>query len=188
MPDDKQQTESTEQEGEQTETTMESTTEGEVEESGTDKLLKALKAEREARQAAERKLKETDKDKRKAETERAIKAGEIETVVASHAAEVADLNARIAELEGQITERDTAIIRAKVAAKHRIPALLVDRIRGANEQEMDADAKELAKTVAAPTAPETEAGRGNNRGGLTPEQRRQKIEQDQNREIQYTPF
>lgn len=164
MADDQQQTENTEQDGEQTETTTESTTEGEVEESGTDKLLKALKSEREARQVAEKRVKESDRDKRKAETERAIKAGEIETVVTAHAAEVADLTQQIADLQTQIAARDTAIVRAKVAAKHGIAAH-ADRIRGNTEQEMDADAKELRKLIPATIPPNTEAGRGNGQGG-----------------------
>jgi len=164
MADDKQQTETTTTEEEQTEATTE-TTEGEVEETGTEKLLKALKSEREARQAAERKVKDSDRDKRKAETERAIKAGEIETVVTAHAAEVADLNQQIAELQAQIADKDLSIVKAKVAAKYKLPERLVARLIGTDEATLEADAKELAKLVAPPTAPNTEAGRGNGQGG-----------------------
>lgn len=128
-------------------------------------LLKALKAERERAAKAERELKRIDGERRKADTERAIKAGEWEAVAKAKDGEIADLNTRIAELEGQLTERDISLTRERVGAAHKLPADLVELLRGKDEAEMAAHAKRLAKLIPPPTAPNTEAGRGNGQGG-----------------------
>jgi hypothetical protein len=162
MPTDQsQQPTPTEQQGEQSVEPTARDAQGDGEDTAPAALLKALKEEREARREAERKVRKFDQDQRDAETQRAIKAGEWEAVAKSKDTEIADLTARIAALEGQITERDGAIVKAKVAAKYRLPEQLVGRLRGTTEAELDADAKELAKLVAPPQAAETEAARGN---------------------------
>lgn len=67
-------------------------------------------------------------------------------------AAVADLKAANADLERQIVVRD-------VAAKHNLPPALAKRLTGSTPEELEADAKELAKLVApAPTTPSSPAG------------------------------
>jgi hypothetical protein len=59
------------------------------------------------------------------------------------------------------TERLTAI-RTKVATEHKLPASLVDRLKGGTEEELKADAVELAKTVQPVKAPDTQNNGTNN--------------------------
>lgn len=141
---------------------------------GADKLLRALQEERDARREAERKVRKFEQEQRRIETERAVKAGEWESVANAKDGEIADLNARLADLEAQLAERDAAIVKARVAAKFRLPEPLVARLRGADEAELEADARTLAKLVAPPKAAETEAGRGGpGEGRIDPERERQ---------------
>lgn len=68
--------------------------------------------------------------------------------------------ARAAELESQLRKREYEALRAKVAAKHGLPAELAARLAGEDEGELEADAKTLAKLIAPRAAPDTEAGAG----------------------------
>lgn len=162
----------TEQE-QDTDTTTERTeterTEETPDESGA-ALLKALREERTARRDAETRLKKIDAEKKRADTERAIKAGEWESVAKAKDGEIAERDARIAELEAAIADRDLSLVKARVAAKHRLPEKLIARLQGANEAELDADAKELAKLVASPKAPDTQVGGGQGGGRANQEE------------------
>lgn len=128
-------------------------------------LLKALNEERDARRKAEAALRKREQADRQAETDRAIKAGEWESVAKAKDGEIADLNARIAELEGQIASAKLDTARERVAAKHKLPPQLAARLRGDDEAGLEADAKELAKLIAPPSAADTEMGGGKGRGG-----------------------
>lgn len=57
------------------------------------------------------------------------------------------------------TERRTAL-RSRIAAKHQLPDALAARLSGETEDELDADAKDLAKLVKPRQAPDTESGAG----------------------------
>lgn len=66
-----------------------------------------------------------------------------------------------AELEQERQARKAAELagmRRDVAAKHQLPAALVDRLRGETLEELDADAQELVKALPKPTAPNINAG------------------------------
>lgn len=98
-----------------------------------------------------------DEAKRKQTEDEAKAKGEWEKVAQAKEAEVADLKA-------QLANRDRALLVAKVAALHKLPSELADRLQGDDEAALDADAKALAKVVAARPAPDTEAGSGTNNG------------------------
>lgn len=139
-------------------------------------LLKALNEERDARRKAEAALRKREQAERQAETDRAIKAGEWESVAKAKDAELADLHARIAALEGEIATSQLETVRERVAAKHKLPPQLAARLRGASEAELEADARELAKVVVAPKAPNTEFGKGNGGpGGSSVEQLKEEL-------------
>ena len=170
MADDQQQTQDTDQEQDEQrddtakEPTPDARGDQDGDERGADKLLRALKEERERANKAERELKRIDRERRDAETARAVKAGEWESVARVKDGEIADLQTRIVGLETQIAERDTALLRAQVAAKYQLPDRMVDRLRGATAEELEEDAKELVKLVVKRNGPNTEAGRN----GATP--------------------
>lgn len=125
----------------------------------------ALQKERDAREAAEKEAKRLKKivddaeaAKKKADDEAAAKNGEFEKLAT-------DRRARIAELEQQLAERDASALRAKVAAKHKLPDELAELLRGESESDLETHAKTLAKLVKPPVAADTEAGGGGNGNG-----------------------
>jgi len=84
---------------------------------------------------------------------------ELRQEAASHRTKSRDLEtalqqaqARAQELETTLAQRDATALRAKVAAAHQLPADLADRLRGSTEEELTADAKELAKLIPPPAA------------------------------------
>lgn len=101
-------------------------------------LRKALNSERQLRSAAEKKAK-TFEDAQKSELEKAQERAE-------------SAEKRAAELE-------RSVLRAKVAAKHDLPAELADRLQGDDEAALEEDAKRLAVLVSPP------ADMGGRRGG-----------------------
>jgi hypothetical protein len=133
-------------------------------ETPSDRLVKALNAERDARRKAESALRKKEQAERDAETQRAIKAGEWESVAKAKDTEIADLNGRIASLEAEIATSRLETVRERVAAKHKLPPELAARLRGDDEASLDADAKALAKLIVV-KAPETELGKGGDRPG-----------------------
>lgn len=129
-------------------------------------LLKALAEEWDARREAERKLKQREKADRDAETARAVKAGEWESVAKAKDTEIADLTARVAELQGEIASAKLETVRERVAAKHKLRPELAARLVGTDEASLEADAKALAKLIPPPSSGGgTEAGAGANGSG-----------------------
>lgn len=104
---------------------------------------KALVAERESRKAAER-----DAAALQARVDELEAASLSELEKAQKAA--ADADARAADFEAQIKARDVEILRQRVANELKLPAELVDRLRGDDEEAIRADAKSLAAII--PTA------------------------------------
>jgi hypothetical protein len=91
--------------------------------------------------------------KRKADEDAAAAKGEWEKLAAARQAEIDRLAAEIAT-------RDHDALRAKVAAKHKLPADLASRLVGDDEAALEDDARALAKLVAARPPVDTEAGAG----------------------------
>jgi hypothetical protein len=114
-------------------------------------LLKALQDERDARRKAEAALRKREQAERDAETQRAIKAGEWEAVANAKDGEIAERDARIAELEGEIASARLTVVRERVASKHRLPPELAELLRGDDEAALDAHAKTLAKVIVVKT-------------------------------------
>ena len=129
-----------------------------------DKGKAALKAEREARKAAEReradlqrKLDEIAKKQQEAEDAKAKEQGEWESIAAKRDEE-------IAELRKQIAERDQRDRRAAIAKAHNIPDELTGLLTGDTDEEMEEVAKSLAKHIAARSVPDNDAGERTPRG------------------------
>lgn len=105
-----------------------------------------------------RRLKEADDRRKKQVEEEAAKAkGEWETVAKAKEAEIEALKAEVAK-------RDHEALMLRVAAKHKLPPELADRLRGEDEAALEADAKELAKLI---PAPHEAAGTANPAGNRT---------------------
>jgi hypothetical protein len=78
-----------------------------------------------------------------------------------------DREAENIRLKAEIADRDRQLLAAKVAARHALPDSLAARLIGTTEAELEEDAKTLAKSIGARTAPETEAGVGTTRTSAT---------------------
>ena len=147
---------------------VESVTDHDVDDESLDrtKLREALRKERDARSAAEKErarldaiVTKAEADRRKQETAKAKEQGDWEQLATEREAE-------LDRLKGELTKRDRDALRAKVAAKHRLPDELAERLVGDTEADMDADAATLAKMIAPRPAPDTDAGAGTR--GATP--------------------
>ena len=88
-----------------------------------------------------------------AKAEEAKKKGDFETLYI-------DSQARVVELEGQIKEMQRTALAQSIGARHQLPQAFIDRLKGDTEEEIEADAVEMAKHVGARHAPSTEGGRG----------------------------
>lgn len=75
--------------------------------------------------------------------------------------------------ERERDEEKRSALRARIAARHKLPDALATRLSGATEDELEADAKELAKHVKPPAAPDTEGGKGRQDSGAKPPARTQ---------------
>lgn len=149
MPDDAQDA--------MTETAQDATSESTTEQdsrTGFDALPEETKAEiRKLRREAAGYRKEVEAAKAeqvKRDEAEATKRGEWEKV----ATERAD---RIADLERQIADRDRQDRKRAAGRKHNLPDELVDRLTGETDDDLEADAKALAKLVGTREAPETDA-------------------------------
>lgn len=120
-----------------------------------DEIVKARLAEEKQREtkAAERKQ---QKDK---ETELAAQQ-QWQPLAEARGTTIATLEGENETLRRENAELKLGSIRARVAAKYRLDETLAERLRGANEVEIDADAKLLASRIGPPKAPETEGGAG----------------------------
>lgn len=75
--------------------------------------------------------------------------------------------AELAEAQRQAAEAQNAIMRRDVAAKHNLPAALVDRLRGETMEELEDDAKALLAALPKPSAPNINGAAGNGRTPAT---------------------
>ncbi len=88
--------------------------------------------------------------------------GKFKTLYEQSQTRIADLEGKVTQAQNDLaTERLTAI-RTKVATEHKLPPSLADRLKGATEEELKADAVELAKTVQPVKAPDTQNNGTNN--------------------------
>lgn len=106
----------------------------------------------------------TERARAEAAEEAAKKNGEWEKVAEARQTRISELESEIESLKAAKAEAELATVRERVAAKHKLPPALAARLRGKDESELEADARELAKLVVV-KAPNTEAGAGSNGGG-----------------------
>lgn len=123
-----------------------------------DKGKAALKAEREARRAAEKAAADTQKrideleaKQREANEAKAKEEGNYKQLLEQREAE-------LAELKGKLEERDLKDRKAAIAKANGIPEDAISRLQGATDEELEEDAKALAKLLKSREAPETDAG------------------------------
>ncbi len=79
----------------------------------------------------------------------------------------AELDAQITELQGQVSNYETASLRTRIALQNGLPYDLADRLQGADEEALKADAERLAGFMrpATPQAPlrDTEPAMGDDK-------------------------
>ena len=107
---------------------------------------KALEAERKRANALEKQLKQFQSERELAE---AAKLSDLER--AQKAAQ---------EAAAQLAEYQKTAIRQKVALEKGIPANLVDRLRGDDEESLSVDADELLALLNKPTSPRPDPSQG----------------------------
>lgn len=114
--------------------------------------LIAIRLQRERAAAADK----VRKEREAAESAKALEQGEFQKLAEVRAA-------KIAELEASIAQRDLAELRRTVGTAYKLPEALSRRLSGETREELEADAKELAKLVAV-SAEERTPSPGNVRG------------------------
>ena len=65
----------------------------------------------------------------------------------------AGLDAQITELQGQVSNYETASLRTRIALQNGLPYDLADRLQGADEEALRADAERLASSMRPATPP-----------------------------------
>lgn len=89
-------------------------------------------------------------------TERDEKITGFESTIADLNKQIETLNGqtgRVAELEAKVREYETASVKTRIARETGLPAELADRLSGADEAAMRADAENLAKLLKSQQAP-----------------------------------
>ena len=89
-------------------------------------------------------------------TERDEKITGFESTIADLNKQIESLNGqtgRVAELEAKVREYETASVKTRIARETGLPAELADRLSGADEAAMRADAENLAKLLKSQQAP-----------------------------------
>lgn len=89
-------------------------------------------------------------------TERDEKITGFESTIADLNKQIETLNGqtgRITELEAKVREYETASVKTRIARETGLPAELADRLSGADEAAMRADAENLAKLLKTQQAP-----------------------------------
>lgn len=89
-------------------------------------------------------------------TERDEKITGFESTIADLNKQIESLNGqtgRVAELEAKVREYETASVKTRIARETGLPAELADRLSGADEAAMRADAENLAKLLKTQQAP-----------------------------------
>jgi hypothetical protein len=106
----------------------------------------------------EREKRRTAAARREAEANAASKSGEWEGIAKNLERELAERETEIEQLKKDLGQKALDSIRVRVAMRHKLPEALVLRLQGTDEASIERDARELAKLIAPPKAPDTEAG------------------------------
>lgn len=118
----------------------------------------ALKAEREARKKAEsevkslaKRIEDFERRERERDEQAAKDQGKWEEIAKAREDELAQLKREIAERD--LRDRKTAIAKA-----HDLPDEFVERLKGETDEELEADAKAIAKLLKIREVPDNDAG------------------------------
>ena len=121
------------------------TTQGDPEALG-DAGKRALQAERDARSAAEKRVRELE--------------AQIEQATASHAAAIESLQGEIETATNARAESEKAVeaaaldtLRYRIGLRKGLPEQVIDRLRGSDETELEADADSFAQVLKSGTTP-----------------------------------
>ncbi len=124
-----------------------------------EKGREALRRERDARKTAEKeraalatRLADLEKAQKDRDDNEAKQKGEWEKVAQQRADD-------LAEAQRKLAERDIKDMKAAAARKAGLPDDLVDRLAGTTAEELETDAKALAKHIAPRDAADTDAGK-----------------------------
>jgi len=83
--------------------------------------------------------------------------------------------------EAKLAETNLALLRREIAAKYKVPEILIDRLKGKDEEEMGADAEKLMKELPKSSAKISETNPGAGASiGETDEQRFKRLFGSQN--------
>jgi hypothetical protein len=115
-----------------------------------------IKELREAKKTADKKAKEEQTSKTKAEEAKLLEQNNYKGLLEKRDVEVANLQKELAVLQ-------RTVLVAKVASNHKLPADLAELLKGETEAEMVESASLLAKHIK-PAAVNTEGGKGNGTG------------------------
>jgi hypothetical protein len=77
-------------------------------------------------------------------------------------------DARVKELEGELTKKERDLLATRIAAKHQLPETLAVRLQGDDADTLEADAVELAKLIAVPPAATSPPSSGSPANGARP--------------------
>jgi hypothetical protein len=106
----------------------------------------------------EREKRRTAAARREADAAAASRSGEWEAVAKERERDLAEKEAELEELRKDLAQKSLDSIRVRVAMRHKLPEALVLRLQGTDEASIERDARELAKLIAPPKAPDTEVG------------------------------
>lgn len=97
--------------------------------------------------AAEAELKKLQKAQGDAERKRAEEQGKFEDLYKEAQAKLEAAESAAQQAEEKARQAHLSSIRTKMAAKHKLPELWAERLRGDTEEEIETDAKALAETM-----------------------------------------
>lgn len=126
---------------------------------------RALERIREERDAAEKKAREASQELKKLKDEQDERDRKAAEESGNYKKLYEDLKVKHEELERGVKDRDLTALKQKVAKDTGLPDELVERLAGASEADLKADAEKLLKSVAPPKAADTDAGKDQRQNG-----------------------
>lgn len=96
-------------------------------------------------------------------------AQELQALKDAQKSEAEKKDERIRQLEGELTKRESELLRRKVGADMGLPASLIDRIRGDDEDEMREDAQSLLDDLGKKYIPKSKPSSGDTGAGVNGE-------------------
>ena len=92
-------------------------------------------------------------DLKKRVSELKTENGTLKTSIEETKKTITESEAQITDLQGKVTNYETASLRTRIALQNGLPYELADRLQGADEEELKADAERLAGFMRPATPP-----------------------------------